>query len=269
MERSIKDLKVVIKGAGDLASGVAWRLFQSNIQNLLMLEVEKPLAVRRKVSFCEALIYGETTVEGVQAIRASNMEEMNRAWEDGQIPVMADPSWSIIETLKPDIVVDAILAKRNLGTAQDEADLVMGLGPGFTAGKDVHMVIETNRGHNLGRVLTSGAAEPNTGAPGEVMGFSTERVLRAPDKGGFKAEREIGDIVKQGDLIGHVDGTEVFAGIDGMIRGLIMSNIEVQKGMKIGDIDPRGADASYNTISDKALAIGGGVLEGILSRFNQ
>lgn len=267
--KSLTELIVVIKGAGDLASGVATSLFQANIKQLVLLEVPRPLAVRRKVSFCEALINGQTTVEGIQAIKANGLEEIHQAWINGLIPVVADPEWSMIGQLKPNIVVDAILAKENLGTHKDEAELVIGLGPGFIADKDVHMVIETKRGHDLGRIIQSGAAKPNTGIPGDIQGFTEERVLRASTEGILKAIREIGDLVKSGDLLGHVDDQEIIAGIDGKIRGLIMSGIHVKKGLKIGDIDPRGAEINCATISDKSRAIGRGVLEAIMREFNK
>jgi len=228
--RPLKELVIAIKGAGDLASGVALSLFQAHIRNLFMLEVPEPLAVRRTVCFCEALIHGRTEVEGLVAVRAENQEDIQEAWRQGEIPVLGDPGWSTIDQIKPDVVVDAILAKRNLGTRMSEAPTVIGLGPGFVAEEDVHMVIETNRGHNLGRIILSGAAEPNTGVPGDIAGFAGERVFRAPSEGTFVATGVIGDLVERGDLIGHVAEDEIRAAIDGKIRGLIRSGIQLQKG---------------------------------------
>jgi xanthine dehydrogenase accessory factor len=266
--KDLKELTIAIKGAGDIASGIAWSLFQAHICNLFMLEVPEPLAVRRTVCFCEALIDGQTEVEGVEAVKAEKPEEIQQAWHQGKIPVLADPGWSTIEQIKPDVVVDATMAKCNLGTRLRDAPLVIGLAPGFVAGGDVHMVIETNRGHNLGRIISSGAAEPDTGVPGDVAGYKDERVLRAPAEGTFYATGHIGDLVKCGDLIGHTDEHEIRATIDGKIRGLIRSGIHVTKELKIGDIDPRGAAVSCETISDKSLAVARAVLEAILRVYN-
>jgi len=258
-----------VKGAGEMASGVAWRLHQANIRKLFMMEIPEPLAVRREVSFCEALIEGRKEVEGVEAVKIVETEEVLHAWEKEQIPVIADPGWSAIQAMSPDVVVDAILAKRNLGTTMKDAPLVIGLGPGFTAGEDAHVVIETNRGHNLGRVILSGQAEPDTGVPGNIQGFSAERVLRSPSHGFFRSDHHIGEQVKAGEIIGDVNGNEVRTIIDGVVRGLIASGTEVKKGLKIGDVDPRGEVICCRTISDKARAIGGAVLEAILRVYNE
>jgi xanthine dehydrogenase accessory factor len=174
-----------------------------------------------------------------------------------------------VEQIKPDVVVDATMAKCNLGTRLGEAPLVIGLAPGFVAGIDVHMVIETNRGHNLGRIISSGEAEPDTGVPGDVGGYKDQRVLRAPFEGTFYATGQIGDLVKRGDLIGHSDEHEIRAAIDGKIRGLIRSGIHVTQGLKIGDIDPRGAAVSCETISDKSIAVARAVLEAIMRVYNR
>jgi xanthine dehydrogenase accessory factor len=267
--KRLTDLVVGIKGAGEMASGVAWRLYQTNIRRIFMMEISQPLAVRREVSFCEALIRGKMAVEGVEAVRAENVDGILQAWEEEAIAVIADPEWASIDKSKPDVVVDAILAKRNLGTSVEEAPLVIALGPGFTAGSDAHMVIETNRGHDLGKIILSGGAEPNTGVPGSIHGYTSERVLRAPSNGRFTAQHEIGDIIRRGEVVGEVDGSKVTAEIEGVIRGLIMSGIQVKKGLKLGDIDPR-SNASYcTTISDKARSIGGAVLEAILRTYNK
>ena len=259
---------VGIKGAGEMASGVAWRLWQANIRRIFMLEIPRPLAVRRRVSFCEAVYEKEFAVDGVPAVRVESADETYHAWEQGKIAVAVDPQWALIALMQPQIVIDAILAKMNIGTRLDEAPLVIGLGPGFQAGVDVHMVIETNRGHNLGRVLLSGAAEANTGIPGDIGGYAQERVLRAPCGGIFTTEVEIGASVKQGALIGAVAGEPVPAGIAGVIRGLLRGGIEVERGAKLGDIDPRSEVGYCATVSDKALAIGGAALEAILRVYN-
>jgi xanthine dehydrogenase accessory factor len=264
----LSELIVVIKGAGEMASAVAWRIYMANIRQILMLESASPQAVRREVSFCEAVHDGRKTVEGVEANRADNDDEARQAWRQGKIAVIADPEWKMLDRLQPNVVIDAILAKKNLGTHMREAPLVIGLGPGFVAGHDVHLVIETNRGHNLGRIMTSGTAEPNTGIPGPIGGYAAERVLRAPCDGEFKAACSIGDLVKKGDKVGTVAVDAVLANIDGVLRGLIRSSSRVHRGLKLGDIDPRGNVDYCHTISDKARAIGGSVLEAILRVYN-
>jgi xanthine dehydrogenase accessory factor len=258
----------VIKGAGEMASAVAWRIYRSNICQILMLETDSPLAVRREVSFCEAVHDGRKTIEDVEALRIGNDGEARKAWTQGKIAVVADPGWQMLDRLRPNVVIDAILAKKNLGTHLDEASLVIGLGPGFIAGQDVHFVIETNRGHHLGRIITSGTAEPNTGIPGPIGGYTEERVLRAPCDGEFQARCSIGDRVKKGDVIGKVAAEDVAAKIDGVLRGLIRSSSQVDQGLKLGDIDPRGNVDYCHTISDKARAISGSVLEVILRVYN-
>lgn len=264
----LSDLVICIKGAGEMASGVAWRLHRSHFRRIVMLETSAPMAVRRTVSFCEAAIQGDMTVEGVTAVRADGAGDARQAWRSGWIAVVADPEWRSIAPLQPDVLVDAVVAKRNLGTRIDDADLVIGLGPGFTAGEDVHRVVETNRGHNLGRVIASGWAEPNTGVPGVIGGYGPERVLKAPADGAFTASRRIGEMVRPGDRVGDVAGVPVSAAVAGVLRGLIRSGATVTKGRKVGDVDPRGRVEYCHTISDKARAVAGGVLEAILERFN-
>lgn len=251
-----------------MASAVAWRIYRAKICQILMLERSSPLAVRRAVSFCEAVHDGHKTVEGVAAKRADTLNEVRAYWNKGQIAVCIDPEWKLPASLKPDVVIDAILAKSNLGTRLDAAPLVIGLGPGFIAGQDVHMVVETQRGHYLGQIITTGSAQPNTGIPGRISGYTDERVLRAPCDGDFKVECAIGDSVKKGDRIGTVAANVVRAPIDGVLRGLIRSASHVHAGLKIGDIDPRGDPRYCHTISDKARAISGSVLEAILRVYN-
>ena len=269
-DRKIKlsDLVIAIKGAGEMASAVAWRLYRSNIRKVLMLETASPLAVRREVSFCEAVHEGRKTVEGVEALKVDDYDDMRKAWTQGKIAVAIDPEWKLLDRTQANVVIDAILAKKNTGTHVKEAPLVIGLGPGFVAGEDAHLVIETNRGHNLGRIITSGHAEPNTGIPGAIEGYTEERVLRAPCEGLFNTRLSIASQVKSGDAIGTVEGQTILASIDGVIRGLIRSPSNVRRGLKVGDIDPRGrADYCY-TISEKARAIAGAVLEAILRVYN-
>lgn len=254
---------VYIRGAGDLASGIAVRLYRAGF-SIVMSELPVPSSVRRSVCFSEAVRLGEASVEGILARRAETKEAAMDIVAAGSIAVLPDPDGKICRSLQPAAEVDAILAKRNTGTAMEDAPVVIGVGPGFTAGTDCHAVIETKRGHTLGRVLYTGSAIPNTGIPGNIGGFTTERVLRAPQDGIFHPKRTFGDLVKRGEQVANVDGMPVYAEIDGMIRGMLQDGIFVSKGMKSGDIDPRGRAADYTTVSDKALAVGGGVLEAIL-----
>ncbi len=258
---------VVIKGAGDLATGVGLRLFRSGFP-LVMTEIAQPTVVRRTVSFAEAVFLGEISVEGVLARVVTGTEQIIPTIREGVIPIIVDPEASVIARLKPRVVVDAIMAKQNLGTRITDAPVVIGLGPGFTAGRDVHAVVETNRGHYLGRVIVDGEAEPNTGVPGLIGGYGVERVLRGPADGELVPIRTIGDAVREGELIARVGGHPVVAPFDGVLRGLVRENVRVFKGMKIGDVDPRAAREHCFTVSDKALSIGGGVLEAILMRLN-
>lgn len=256
-----KDM-VVLRGAGDIASGIAYRLYRSGFR-VLMLETEKPLVVRRKVAFAQAVYEGNAEIEGIKAVKIAGVKDINWCFDREILPVLVDPECNVRSEIGTDIIVDAILAKKNLGTTIDMAPITIGVGPGFTAGKDVHAVVETNRGHNLGRVILEGTAEKDTGIPGNVCGCTYERVLRAPCSGIVSVKKEIGQSVKKGDIICMVDDLPVRAMIDGVVRGLI-NNIYVTEGMKIGDIDPRGIKENCFTISDKARAVAGGVLEAIL-----
>jgi len=267
--KKMSEIIVLIRGAGEMASGVAHRLHQSHFK-LCMTEVSHPLAVRREVSFCEAVYEGEKEVEGVRAKLISQHDEIESIWKKGHTPILIDPEANKTrEFLKPDVLIDAIMAKKNLGTRIDDAPLVIGLGPGFTAGKDVHIVIETNRGHSLGKMILSGTAEPDTGIPGEVGGYTVERLLRTMKKGVFHPQKTIGDKVTKGSVVAVVDDYPVIAQVSGVVRGLLREGIEVKKGMKVGDIDPRGKKELCFTISEKARAIGGGVLEAILYWYNR
>jgi len=254
---------VIIKGAGDLASGTAHRLVRSGFP-VVMLEIPEPTVIRRTVSFAEAVFGGKITVEGITAVLAQSPDQVIEVVRSGQIPVLVDPAWHSIKVLRPKVVVDAIIAKENLGTGLHEAPVVIGLGPGFTAGSDVHAVVETQRGHNLGRVLLRGSAAPNTGVPGSIAGFTGERLLRSPGRGVLSACKEIGDYVEKGETVAMVGTMPVVAAISGIVRGMLKSGIAVKEGMKFGDIDPRGIADSCLTISDKARAVAGGVLEAMM-----
>lgn len=253
----------LIRGAGDLASGIALRLHRSGIC-VVMTDLARPTAIRRTVAFSEAVVHGETRVEDVTARFARSAAEAMELLDAGVIPVLADPACECRAALCPDVLVDAILAKRNLGTTITDAPVVIGVGPGFTAGEDCHAVVETMRGHTLGRVLYSGSALPNTNIPGLIGGFAGERVLRAPADGTFRAALEIGALVEAGDIAGYVADEPMRCTIAGVLRGLLADGVEVTRGMKSGDVDPRGAVENCYTASDKALAIGGGVLEATL-----
>ncbi len=255
---------ICIKGAGDLASGIALRLHHAGF-SIVMTDLPVPLAVRRTVAFSEAIRLGSTTVEDVKAERADNSDQVRDCLARRVIPVLADPEAAIIQELRPEVVVDAIMAKRNLGTSINDAPVVIAVGPGFTAGVDCHAVVETKRGHTLGRVIREGSAIPNTGVPGNIGGQTVNRLIKASADGIFHPEMNIGDIVREGDRVGNVDGIPVYAATDGMIRGLLQDGVPVTEGLKSGDVDPRGKAADYTTVSDKALAIGGGVLEAVMS----
>lgn len=259
---------ILIRGGGDLASGVALRLFRSGFP-LLMTELPRPLMVRRTVSFGEAVNEGRMEVEGIRAVLADDIEAAERMLlsrgSERAIPVIVDPEALCRERLRPLVVVDAIMAKRNLGTRMTDAPLVIALGPGFTAGIDCHAVVETNRGHRLGRAIYEGGAEPDTGMPGDVGGKTVERILRSPCEGLIEGAAEIGERLASGQLVATVDGREVRARTDGVLRGLIRPGSRVSAGLKIGDVDPRARREHCFLVSDKSLAIGGGVLEAVMA----
>jgi xanthine dehydrogenase accessory factor len=264
MERALlRDINVLVRGGGDLASGAVYRLHRSGMR-VMVLELPEPTVIRRAVAFASAVSEGAIKVEGVVGRRADSLEQALRILDQGEVPVMVDPNADTIPQWHPDVVVDAILAKRNVGTRITDAPTVIGLGPGFVAGVDVHAVVETKRGHYLGRVILEGSAAPDTGVPGEIMVYASERVLRAPRSGVFVGSRQIGEQVRAGEAVAEVDGEPVIAQIDGVLRGLLADNRAVTEGVKVGDVDPRGIRDHCFTISDKALAIGGGVLEAVL-----
>ena len=257
---------ILLRGGGDLATGVAWRLHHAGFP-VVVAELPRPLVVRRRVALATAVLEGEITVESLRAVRVETPDEAWTLAATGVVPVLVaagiPEEWTTDPRAQPS-VVDARMAKRNIDTHISDAPLVVALGPGFTAGVDCHAVVETNRGHRLGRVIWRGAAEPNTGTPGIVAGKGRERVLRAPVAGIASWRVEIGDRVREGQILGDVAGHEVSAPFDGVVRGLIAPGTVVPPGLKIGDIDPRDDASAAFTISEKALAIGGGVLEAVL-----
>lgn len=298
-----KNLLIICRGAGDLATGIIHRLHRAG-HRVIALETDYPAAIRRQVSFCEAVYDGSAAVEGVTARLVPALADaetdtetysgendtpaahiVSEKWdssaieavlEAGEVPLLIDPKGESIELLKPDAVVDAIIAKKNLGTTIDMAPLVIGVGPGFTAGQDVHLVIESMRGHNLARIITDGMAQPNTGVPGNIAGFTSERVIHAPAAGYIHDVRKIGDIVQKGDEIARIypdkesydnalsEYVPVNATITGIIRGLIREGYYFREGFKIADIDPRESElTNCFTISDKARSIAGSVLEAV------
>lgn len=298
-----KNLLIICRGAGDLATGIIHRLHRAG-HRVIALETDYPAAIRRQVSFCEAVYDGSAVVEGVTARLVPALADaetdtetysgendtpaahiVSEKWdssaieavlEAGEVPLLIDQKGESIALLKPDVVVDAIIAKKNLGTTIDMAPLVIGVGPGFTAGQDVHLVIESVRGHNLARIITDGMAQPNTGVPGNIAGFTSERVIHAPAAGYIHDVRKIGDIVQKGDEIARIypdkesydnalsEYVPVNATITGIIRGLIREGYYFRKGFKIADIDPRESEiTNCFTISDKARSIAGSVLEAV------
>jgi len=254
---------VVIRGAGDLATGIAYRLHRSGFR-VILLEISKPLVIRRTVSFAQAIFDGSTTIEGVKAVKVEDINEIYKEWDDGNIPILVDESCNVLKHIEADVLVDAILAKKNIGTNKDMAPITIAAGPGFEAGKDVDVVIETNRGHYLGSLIFEGYAQENTGIPGLIAGYGKERVVKSPADGIIRHVSKIGDIVKKDQIIAYVDETPVKATLDGVLRGLIMEGLEVFTGLKIADVDPREVPEYCYSISEKAKAIGGGVLEAIL-----
>jgi xanthine dehydrogenase accessory factor len=261
---------VAVKGAGDLASGVIHRLVRAGFP-VVVSELARPTVLRRTVAFAEAIPLGEITVEGVTARRVSTLQEAHTLLARGEVPVLIDPSGACLQAARPRVLVEATLSKRNSGISIHDAPLVIALGPGYTAGKDVHAVVETQRGHNLGRVYWQGMAEADTGVPGMIGGYSSERLLRAPSAGTLVGTRQIGDAVEVGELVAQVeiDGatTPVCTQIRGIVRGLLRAGLPVTAGMKVGDIDPRAVREHCFTISDKSRAVAGGVLEALLATY--
>ena len=263
MTVSLSELIVLIRGGGEMATGIAHRLHRCHMR-VLITEIAMPTSVRRNVAFAEAVYEGVQIVEGVEAVRVGSGDEAYGAWERNQIPVFVDSEASIGKTLKPAVIVDATMIKKNVLIRISDAPIVIGVGPGFTAGLNVHAVIESNRGHHLGRVIWDGAAQSDTGIPASVDGYTASRVLRVPQNGIFNGLRAIGDVIAAGEPVATVNGKLIKAEISGQIRGLLRNGIQVEQGIKAGDIDPRGERGYCDSISDKARAIAGGVLEALL-----
>ena len=259
---------VLIRGGGDLASGVAFRLYQSGFR-VVITELQKPLAVRRMASFSEAIYAGEAVIEGITAKKVAEIDDPLRILQllsKGRIPVLIDPDGKSVQSVHPSVIVDARMLKAAPEALKHTAKLYIGLGPGFIGGANCHAAIETQRGPWLGRVIWNGPTEPDSGTPEAIGDKQTDRVLLAPMDGLLEAVKTIGDLVSQGEIVAKVSGQPIIAPFDGVLRGLIHPEVDIRKGMKIGDIDPRKDLQLYNHISDKALAIGGGVLEAILSK---
>ncbi len=255
---------VLIWGGGDLASGVALRLHRVGI-HVLVVETNQPLAVRRSVSFAQAVYDGETQIEEVRGRLISEPSEMHGCWDENIFPVIVDPELDLLEDFQPFVLIDARMRKRYSDLPLDMAEMVIGLGPGFIVGKNCHAAIETNRGHFLGRVYWEGSPQADTGIPGKVQVYTKERVLHVPAAGEVVTHVKIGDSVNAGDPILTVGGESVLSPFDGVVRGLIHEGITVRKGMKVGDVDPRPETFRCWHVSEKSLAIGGGVFEAILS----
>ncbi len=260
----MNDKIIIVRGGGDIATGIICRLHKVGFK-VIILEVEQPTAVRRNVALSEAIYQGQWTVEGVTSFKIVDVSECEKVWRNNRVPILIDPEMQTLSLIKAHCLVDGTVSKLNRGLSKTLAPIVIGVGPGFTAGVDVDAVIETLRGHDLGRIIYNGKAIKNTGIPGDIGGFTKERVVHAPAEGVWEAQVAIGQVVQKGQQIGHIDTTIVEASLSGLVRGLIKSGHIVSKGMKIGDIDPReNIESGLNTISDKARCISGSVLEAIL-----
>lgn len=261
-----RDDLIVVRGGGDLATGTIHRLWSAGLR-VLVLEAEHPAAIRRQVSLCEAVYEGETTVEGLRAVRVESLEAAEAVWAENAVPVLVDPKGSCLKQARPAVLIDAIIAKKNLGTTREMAPLTIALGPGFAAGRDVDVVVETKRGHKLGRIIREGAAAPNSGVPGIIGGYGAERVIHAPEAGIFRNRHAIADLVTAGETIAVIempDGNTVpvTTQIDGILRGLLRDGYPVTRGFKVADVDPRRSELeNCFLISDKAHCIAGSVLE--------
>lgn len=261
-----RDDLIVVRGGGDLATGTIHRLWSAGLR-VLVLEAEHPAAIRRQVSLCEAVYEGETTVEGLRAVRVESLEAAEAVWAENAVPVLVDPKGSCLKQARLAVLIDAIIAKKNLGTTREMAPLTIALGPGFVAGQDVDVVVETKRGHKLGRIIREGAAAPNSGVPGIIGGYGAERVIHAPEAGIFRNRHAIADLVTAGETIAVIempDGNTVpvTTRIDGILRGLLRDGYPVTRGFKVADVDPRRSELeNCFLISDKARCIAGSVLE--------
>jgi xanthine dehydrogenase accessory factor len=268
VNRRLADLIILIRGGGEVASAIAHRLARCNFR-VCLTEVAYPEAVCRGVTFCEAIYDGGKEVEGIVAQSVNSIEEVFAVWAADKIPITVDPQARIKDLLRPEVLIDAIMAKRNLGTKISDAPLVIGMGPGFRVGRDVHAVVETNNSANLGKVILKGEGESNTGIPLEIGGFTFERLLHAPDEGFFSSRKNIGDEISSGEVIAFVGEQPVKADLSGIVRGLVRDGLKVEKGTKLGEIDPLGSKQDCYTIRPKMRAIAGGALEAILMRYNR
>jgi xanthine dehydrogenase accessory factor len=264
---NLANLVVLIRGGGEVASGVAHKLARARFR-VCMTEVSQPLAVSRGVAFCEAVYDGEKEVEGITAKLVESPDQIEEVWRQNKLPIIVDPDALVKDKLKPTVLVDALMAKRNLGAKLSDAPLVIGLGPGFQTGQDVHVIIETNNSERLGRVIAEGRAEENTGIPVAIGGLTDERVLHSPSDGQFTTDKDIGNMVAAGDTVASVAGQPLKAEIGGVVRALLRNGTMVSKGVKLGEIDPSGDREAPFTIRPRVRAIAGGVLEAILMRFN-
>lgn len=260
LEKGTQKVKILIKGAGDLATGIAYEFWLAG-HEILMTDIEVPLAVRRMVSFSRAVYEGKAQVEKAEGILVHDLEEARRTIAAGNIAVIVDENAKIREEYGPDILIDGIMAKKNTGTHITDAPVVIGIGPGFTAGLDCHYVVETQRGPSLGNVIREGSAIPNTGIPGDIAGYTIERLIRASASGMLEPKAEIGDLVKKGQIVAVTGGAPVYAQMSGIVRGMLQEGVQVEEGLKIGDIDAREVKEYCYTISDKARRIGKGALE--------
>ncbi len=261
---------IIIRGAGEMASGVAYRLHRAGLK-VVMTELPQPLAVRRLVCFSEAVYEGQCTVEGIEARRVKDPTDTLKILQvmaKGIIPVLIDPEGESIPALHPTVVIDARMLKKPVELIPTRVNLIIGLGPGFTAGKNCHAAIETNRGHTLGRVYWEGSPQADTGIPDAVGSVREKRVLRAPTNGILKTNAAIGDHIEEGQVIAEVNGQAIIAPFEGVLRGLLRDGLEVSQNLKVGDLDPRNDPSYCSLVSDKALAIGGAALEAILSKAN-
>lgn len=261
--KDLRELTVLLKGGGDLASGIAYRLNRAGIKTLI-LEKDQPTAVRRAAAFAQTIYVDIVDIEGVTGRRIRTLSELDQAWADNVVPVITNSDYKNLDFLQFPVLIDARMLKENIETELSQAPLVIGLGPGFTAGENCNMAVETKRGHHLGRVIYTGSTARNTGKPGEIAGHATTRVIHAPISGYFQSERKIGEAVAQGEVVARVDDYPLQAGLSGVIRGLLKPGREVEVGMKLADIDPRAEKEYCFYISDKALAVAGGTLEAIL-----
>ncbi len=254
---------VLVVGGGEVGSAVSHRLARSGM-GVVVTDLAAPRCLRRKVCFAMALVGGVKEVEGVKAMKAADAAEARAMAAHDAVAVLSGDFRQLVSDLEPDVLVDGRMRKTGEGISRELAPLVIGLGPGFTAGGNVDIIIETKRGHDLGKVIYRGTAHPDTGKPGDILGFAEERVIRAPRSGRFRSSLELGVLVDKSDVVGHVEDTEVLSPIAGLVRGLVADGIQVREGKKMGDVDPRGSEIDPATISDRGRGIGGGVLEAIM-----